>query len=385
MAIKVCQLCAVDFTLKKFLLPLIDAMIAEGWKVTSVCSHGPYVEPLRATGYDIQIVPIARTLNLWTHLKTLVTLTRLFRRESFDILHAHTPVAALLGRVAARIAGVPVIVYTSHGFYFHDRMSRLRYRLFVWLEWIGGRFTDLLFTQSGEDAQAALRHRIVATDRVVVIGNGVSVERFDPARVSGQKIRDELGIPSKARVVGIVGRLVPEKGYEEFFEAAGSIAKRLPETYFLVVGDRLTSDRGAAIDPHRTRAMDILGSRLVFTGMREDIPELMAAMDLFCLPSYREGMPRTIIEAMMMAKPVVATNIRGSREEVVEGVTGRLVPVGNAAALEKAICGILTDSRRATEMGRAGRERALKLYDERNVVQMQIQTLKRMMWPAQVR
>lgn len=373
---KVCQLCAVDFTLKNFLLPLIDAMREEGWDVIAVCSDGPYVDGLRSEGYQIETLPISRSVNPFAHLKSLWGLIRFFRRERLDVLHVHTPVAALLGRIAARLAGIPLVIYTAHGFYFHDEMPAFKRRFFVWLERVGGKLTDFLFSQSAEDAEAAQRLGIAAQGRVMAIGNGVSVARFDPMQQHPAIIRDELGIPSDAIIVGIIGRLVREKGYGEFFQAAELLAAQYPKTYFLVVGERLQSDHAIGIGLSLAHAQQLLGPRLVLTGMREDVPALLATMDIFCLPSYREGMPRTIIEAMMMGKPVVATDIRGSREEVVDGVTGFLAPTHDAIELSQAIARLLEDAPLCACMGRAGRERALALYDEKRIVALQVEKIR---------
>lgn len=372
---KICQLCAVDFTLKNFLLPLIDGMREEGWDVVAVCSDGPYVGGLRSAGYRVETLPISRNVNPYTHLKSIIGLIRFFRRECFDVLHVHTPVAALLGRIAARLAGIPIVIYTAHGFYFHNEMPPFKHRFFVWLEWLGGKLTDFLFSQSAEDAELAKRFGIMAQDRVMTIGNGVNVARFDPTQQHLANIRDELEIPLDAIVVGIIGRLVQEKGYDEFFQAAELLAAHYPNTFFLVVGERLQSDHAIGIDPVLAHAQQLLGSRLVLTGMREDVPALLAAMNIFCLPSYREGMPRTIIEAMMMGKPVVATDIRGSREEVVDGATGFLVPTRNAGALGQAIARLLEDTDLCASLGKAGRERALALYDEKRIVAMQVEKI----------
>lgn len=373
---KVCQLCAVDFTLKNFLLPLIDAMREEGWDVIAVCSDGPYVDGLRSEGYQVETLPISRNVNPFAHLKSLWGLIRFFRCERFDVLHVHTPVAALLGRIAARLAGIPLVIYTAHGFYFHDEMPAFKRRFFVWLERVGGKLTDFLFSQSAEDAEAAQRLGIAAQGRVMSIGNGVNVARFDPMQQHPAIIRDELCIPSDAIIVGIIGRLVQEKGYGEFFQAAELLAAQHPKTYFLVVGERLQSDHAVGIELSLAHAQQLLGPRLVLTGMREDVPALLAAMDIFCLPSYREGMPRTIIEAMMMGKPVVATDIRGSREEVVNGVTGFLVPTHDAIKLSRAIARLLEDASLCACMGRAGRERALALYDEKRIVALQVEKFR---------
>ena len=377
MSLKICQLCAVDFTLAHFLTPLVDAMHAEAWNVTVVCSDGPFIAELRARGYRIEPIAISRGLNPFKHLVSLCRLITLFCRERFDVLHVHTPVAALLGRIAGRLTGIPMIVYTAHGFYFHDGMQPLQRKIFTGVEWLGAKLTDLLFTQSEEDARTALAMHFLPGERVLAIGNGVDVARFDPARIEeGTRLRREFGIPTGAVVIGMVGRMVAEKGYGEFLEAAKTVVAQGYPVYFMAVGERLASDHAVGIETQAVAAQAALGERLILTGMRRDIPELLAAMDVFTLPSYREGMPRTIIEAMLMAKPVVATEIRGSREEVVAGQTGLLVPVRDAAALAQAFVRLIEDVNLRAKMGRAGRARALALYDETRVVARQIAAIR---------
>jgi glycosyltransferase involved in cell wall biosynthesis len=374
--VKVCQLCAVDFTLKTFLLPLIDGMRGRGWDVTAVCSDGPHIDELRAAGYRIETVPIARSMNPILAAQTLLALVRLFRRQRFDALHAHTPVAALLGRIAARIAGIPLVVYTAHGFYFHDEMPSMKRRLFVMLERFGGRFTDLLFSQSAEDAEDAVQEGIALRENVLAIGNGVDVARFDPVKVgAGDTARESLGISRDAFVVGMIGRQVKEKGVADYLAAAKIVAAKNPQAWFLLVGERLASDHAGGVEAELAAARVALGERLVAPGSRSDIPELLAAMDLFCLPSWREGMPRTIIEAMMMGKPVLATDIRGAREEVVTEQTGLLVPTRSPQALAAAMERFIGDREWAGRLGNAGRQRALLLYDEKEVVARQLERI----------
>lgn len=373
---KVCQLCAVDFTLRNFLLPLIDGMRRQGWSVTAVCSDGPFVDGLRRSGYAIDTIPIARSMNPWSALRSTIALIRYFRRERFDVLHVHTPVAALIGRIAARIAGIPLIVYTAHGFYFHDKMPRWKRSLFVALERFGGLFMDLLFSQSSEDAEDAVAKGIAPRERVLAIGNGVDVSRFDPVGVgAGGTVRGALGIPANAFVVGMIGRQVREKGVAEFLTAAADLAQRFPQIWFLLVGDRLASDHAGGVEAEFDAAKAILGERLVAPGLRSDIPQMLAAIDLFCLPSWREGMPRTIIEAMMMAKPVVATDIRGSREEVVAEKTGLLVPARAPDQLAAAIERFVRNPAWGERVGQAGRQRALMLYDERKIIALQLERI----------
>jgi glycosyltransferase involved in cell wall biosynthesis len=373
MELKVCQLCAVDFSLKKFLLPLIDGMTSRGWRVTSVCSLGKHVGTLRAAGYRVETIAIARSLNPFLAFRSILLLTLFFRRERFDVVHVHTPVAALLGRIAAALSGVPLVIYTAHGFYFHQNMPRWKWWFYVLLERLGGRLTHLLFSQSAEDAEDAVREGIVPSERVLAIGNGVDPSIFDPRLFPNRKaVRQDLGIPDNAFVVGMIGRQVKEKGVVEFLRAAIILAEQIPRLRVLLVGERLPSDHAADVEAELTQARHVLGKKLIATGIRDDIPSLLSVMDVFCMPSYREGMPRTIIEAMMMSKPVVATDIRGSREEVVHEQTGIIVPVQNIGGLVSAIRRMAEDPEWATQLGNAGRERALALYDEDKVVRLQI-------------
>jgi glycosyltransferase involved in cell wall biosynthesis len=364
--------------MRKFLLPLIDGQVARGDTVIAVCSDGEYFGGIIEDGYQIHAIPISRSLHPIKHMISIWKLYRYFRREKFDVVHVHTPVAALVGRIAAFFARVPFVVYTAHGFYFHDDMPKTKRRLHIFLEKVAGKMTDLMFTQSEEDAKTAVDKKLLPSNRVYAIGNGVDVEKFNPSNYSsGRALRKKLKIPEEAFVIGMIGRLVEEKGVVEFFDAAKVVHKRHENAYFLLIGDRLASDHATAVDTAIKEAQKEVGSRLILTGMRSDIPELLSTMDLFTLPSWREGMPRTIIEAMMMGLPVVATNIRGSREEVIQEETGVLVPVRNPEILARAFERFVESPSWGVELGNAGRNRAVQLYDEQNVVAFQIEMIEK--------
>ncbi len=378
--IKVLQVAAIDTTVHFLLRPLMKQLRNEGHEVHVVCSPGPYLQMLEEQGYLVHSIPIARKIAPFSNLRSLWYLYRLMRRERFAIVHVHTPVAAALGRIAAKLAGVPIIVYTAHGFYFHELMSRWMRRLVIWVErWVGHRCTDTLLTQSLEDAKTAIRERIMDKDSVVWIGNGVDPQLFDLSPSEG--LRAELGLAPENKVVGFIGRLVREKGVEELFEAMGKVVQQIPMAKLLVVGGTLRSDRGGRVTE---RLEEIIAHKdlhhvVTFAGFREDIAELLAVMDVFVLPSYREGMPRTILEAMAAGKPVIATNIRGCREEVIPEVTGLLVPVRDSTALAKAILAVLSNEELSHRMGEAGRMRVETEFDEAAVLQMQIEVYRKLL------
>jgi glycosyltransferase involved in cell wall biosynthesis len=371
---KICQLCAVDFTLYHFLTRLMLGLEDAGHEVVGVCSDGPYLAKVRALGLRVEPVAISRSFNVLKHFSAYRRLVELFRREDFDLVHVHTPVAALIGRLAAWRVGVSRIVYTGHGFYFHDDMPWWKRAPFIALEWLGGRVTDVLFTQAEEDAAAARRLGLCAGGVIAAIGNGVDPVLFHPPSLPTERAvtRRTLDTPEDATVVLVVGRLVAEKGYLELFEAM-----RRVDAVLWVVGDRLPSDHASPIDQAlETLARDPVSSRrLRLLGYRDDVPTLMRAADIYTLPSHREGMPRSIIEAMFTGLPVVATDIRGSREEVVQGETGALVPRRDAKALAAALTRLVADPALRARQGAAGRARALELYDEDKVVSRQIAIL----------
>ncbi|MCK4304925.1 MAG: glycosyltransferase family 4 protein [Candidatus Eisenbacteria sp.] len=381
--LKVCQICAVDISHKILLAALNKSIVTAGHDLVLVSSPGPHFDTLKAEGYRVVSINIARNQNFFSHMKSVTELYRFMRRESFDLVHVHTPVAALLGRIAARLARVPLVVYTAHGFYFHENMPAPQRAFHQGLEKWAGRMTDFLFTQSAEDAATARDLKLLPADRILAIGNGVELRRFDPhcAGHRRQETRRELGLPDSARVILSMGRLVREKGYGELFQALSKMkADALPDHHLLVVGSRLDSDRddGLRAEIRRVEQDSDLKRRVHFLGQQEDIAGLLSASDIFVLPSHREGMPRSIIEAMASGLPVVATDIRGCREEVVAGTTGLLVPVGDVDALAAALAELVSDPEKARAMGAAGRQRAQALYDESAVVARQLEVYQQL-------
>ncbi len=376
--LRILELCAVDFTAYHLLRPLGDALRRAGHEVHFCCSPGDLLDELEREDFSVFALPIARSYDLSKHLVSLSRLHRFLRRTRFDVIHTHTPVAGLIGRVAARLARVPRVVYTAHGFYFHDGMRPSVRRLFVSLEKFGGRLSDLVLVQSEEDYREALSERIMPPERLVHIGNGV-----DPALFGGEggagaaaEARSLLGL-REGPIVGFVGRIVREKGVMEFIRAAARVRENHPGAEFVMVGAPLESDRDDCWN-HVSRLAEELGiaEALFMTGYRKDVPVLLSLFDVFVLPSYREGMPRSLLEAMASGIPVVASDIRGCREEVDEGVTGLLVPPRDHERLGEAISMLLDSKERSRRMGEAARERVIERFDERKIVARQVRLIE---------
>ena len=357
---KVLEITNIDFSLRQFLLPLMRGIRARGHEVIGVCAEGPLLDGVRDEGFRVVGLPFVRRVSPLAHLRALLALVRLFRAERPDLVHAHMPISGFLARLAARIAGVPRVAYTCHGFLFNQSGSWPRRSLALAMEWIGGRLTDVYMVVSQAEAADARRLGICRT--AVSVGNGRDPVRYHPDPVARARIRSELGTPDERVVIVAVSRLVRAKGYPELAAAMRAV----PEAELWVVGERLASDRGDDMAALLTSAG--LGARLRLLGYRHDVAAVLAAADIFTLPSYFEGLPMSVIEAMLTGLPVVGTNIGGSREQVLEGETGLLVKPRQAAPLATALARLAADETLRTTMGEAGRARACALYDEARVI-----------------
>ena len=333
---------------------------ARGHAVIGVSADGPLLADVRAEGLRVMPLPMARSLSPMAQIRAFRALLALMRAERPDMVHAHMPISGFLARLAARVAGVPRVAYTCHGFLFNQPGPWWRRSLALAMEWAGGRLTHTLLTVSTEEAADARRLGIARTP--IAIGNGRDPAVFHPDAAARTRIRTELGAAPDAVVVVIVSRLVRHKGHPELLAAVQSV----PGAELWVVGERLPSDHGEALDA--LLAHSPLGPRLRRLGYRTDVPAVLAAADVFALPSHFEGLPMSVIEAMLTGLPVVATDIRGPREQVIDGETGLLVPPATVPPLAAALQRLVEDPALRRRMGEAGRARALTHYTEAAVV-----------------
>jgi len=367
--IKICYVTSVDVTIKFILFNQINFLKKEGYDVHAVCSSGKWVKGLRDDGIKIKTIRFRRKFfSPISDLSAFVKLFFYFKKEKFDIVHTHTPKPSLIGQLAAKMAGVPIIVNTIHGLYFQKNDSWLKRNLFILTEKIAAKCSDLIFFVNKEDMETAVKEKICSCDLERYFGGGVSIERFNPRRFSPgfvAKKKAELGISKNHKVVGITARLVKEKGYLDLFSAFKKLLENFPETTLLVAGPE-EPEKKDGINPDIVKKYQI-EKNVVFLGDRTDIDEIYAVMDIFVLPTYREGLGISIIEASAMEKPVVATNIRGCIEAVDDGKTGILAPLKNPDELAKAIKFLFRNSEKAIEMGKMGRLKAVREFDERLV------------------
>lgn len=377
---RVVQVAAIDMTHIKLLNNLNKKCLEEGIEVHCVSTPGDHVNKIKDNGFYFHNIPIARKISPISNLKSIMLMVKLFKMLKPDIVHVHTPVAAVLGRIAAKIANVPTIIYTAHGFYFHEGMSPKNYKRYYMIEkYIGRFFTDYIFTQSEEDFEVAKKGKFLLNSKknnYLHISNGIDLDSdFNISNIDQNNIRNirkKHNIQDTDIVVSFVGRLVKEKGIIDLLNSYKYIKSNVK---FIIIGSLPDSERD-------NEAIKIVNSfkdnkNIIFTGQISNINEYLYISDIYCLPSYREGMPRSIIEAMAMKNAVIATNIRGSREEVLHNSSGYLVETNSSKEIAFYIDKLSKDKELMETFKEYGYKRATKFYNEKDVVAKQIDVMKK--------
>jgi len=308
----------------------------------------------------IQVPQLRRNINFFFDFPALLKIRRLLKRDKPDIVHTHTSKAGLLGRLAARLAGIPSIIHTPHGHVFFGYFGALKTKMFVLLEKLASRITDKIIALTPREKADYLRYKVAEEDKLVVIPSGIELHKCQyPPKEERSKLRRELGIPDRSAVVGTAGRLVPVKGPGFLLQAVGQVISEHPDTYLVFAGDgplrkNLAKD---AVDRG-------LAKKIIFTGWRDDMARVLSVFDVFCLPSLNEGMGRVLVEAMALGKPVVASDAGGIPDLIIPGKNGILVPPQDPEELARQIRFLIENREEREKLGRAGKEMASAYSDE---------------------
>jgi glycosyltransferase involved in cell wall biosynthesis len=298
----------------------------------------------------VSLPALGREVEGWRDWSAFWSLVRLMRSFRPHVVHTHTSKAGALGRIAATLCRVPVVVHTYHGHVFDAYFSPLKTRLVVAAERVLARGASALVAVTARVRRDVLARGIGGDDQVVVVSLGLDLDPLVAAPARRGELRRELGLPPGAPLVGIVARLVPVKAHEVFLAAAKAMAPVRPDIVFLIVGD---GERRAELET-AARASG-LGDRVRFLGWRADLDRLYADLDIVVLTSKNEGSPVALIEAMAAGRPVVSTRAGGVEDVVTDGETGVIVPIGDAPALARAVVDLLEDPARAARLGAAAR------------------------------
>ncbi len=329
--------------------------------------EGSLLDRARAGGVPVVIVPtLVRDPAPVRDLRALAFLIELFRRERPDIVHTHSAKAGILGRAAARRAGVAAVVHTVHGPTFHPHQPRLVRAFYQAMERRAGGWTDAFVAVGGAMRRHALDAGLTTPERIRVIPSGIETERFLSPNPPGAEVRRRLDIPAGAPVIAVVARLAPLKGHDAVFAAFAELRRDRPDLRLLLVGDGLLR---AALEETASRG----GFRdaVTFAGLvsPEAVPSHLAAADVVVHASVREGLPRVLPQALLAGRPVVAVDCDGASDVVRPGETGWLVPPGDPGALAGAVRDALDRPDEARRRAEAGRAACREVFDVRRMVE----------------
>ena len=334
----------------------IEALERVGYASTLVLgpqSEARTVATARRRGCRVvEIEGLVREVSPARDFAATLELVRLFRRTRPAIVHTHTSKAGFVGRLAAWLAGVPVVIHQPHGHVFYGYWSRPRTAMFVALERLAAHWTDTIVTLTQREVAEHLQRGIGRPAQFAVVPSGVPTRAVREAAPPRAEARARLGLPPDAYVIAGVGRLVPVKGFDLLVTALAEVATRVPSTHVVLIGS------GAEHGALQARAAALgVADRLHITGSVTDVADRLAGADVLAAPSRNEGMGRVLVEAMALGLPVVGTRV-GGIAEIIDDECGVLVPPDDAGALAEALVELgLHVARRAT-LGAAARPRA---------------------------
>lgn len=316
-------------------------------------------------GIRRQLIPtLVRPIRPWADLQALWSLIVLFRREKPALVHTHTSKAGLLGRLAARIAGVSAVIHTPHGHVFYGHFSPLLSRLFLFIERFFSRFTQRLVALTESEREDHLQRAVGRAETFAVIPSGIDLDRFRRLDRGARQKSDVFDCPPDAFVVGSVGWLTDIKGHRYLVEAVARLIQEFPQLQLVIVGS-------GGLGPSLERLAAELGIPRVLhlVGHRADVEVCLSAMDLFVLPSLNEGMGRALVEAMAAGLPVIATKVGGVPALIDHDRTGLLVPPADSAALADALRLLLRRPEEAERLGRAAQAAITERFSADSMVQ----------------
>jgi glycosyltransferase involved in cell wall biosynthesis len=335
------------------------------FEVEFACAPGgPLIGEISKEGIKFQpINHFVQEINIFKDFRALLELIHLLKRGKYDIVHTHNSKAGFLGRLSAKIAKVPIIVHTIHGFAFHEYERPPRRLLFILLEKFAAKFAGRLITVSQPLTKWGLEIGVGSPEKYVTIYDGIEIDKFQ-VKIDIHKKRQEFGIKPGDKVVGAVAKLWEGKGHKTILEAAKTVVKKSPQVRFIFVGE------GYLRKELESYARDLgVSDYVIFAGFREDIPEVTAIFDIAVLVSLFEGLGRVLLEAMVLGKPVVATRVGGIVDVVKDGETGILVSPEDPEGLARAITTLLEDENSARRMGEAGKRRIDSKFTARTMVE----------------
>jgi len=327
-------------------------------------SEGSLIEEVKNRGITLTIIPeLLRQVSPINDTIAFYKIYRQIKRKKYIIVHTHSSKAGILGRFAARLAKTPIIVHTIHGWSFHDYMPKPFRWIYIVLEKMTAIFTNKLIAVNEQDIKKGLQEHIGKPEQYVLIRSAIPIEDFNKNNHKRDLIRQTLGIPANSPVLGNIGRFSIQKNPFDWIKIASMVAADIPSCYFIMVGD----------GPLRDKAIEMIKNaglidRMILTGLRRDVANMLSVIDVFLLTSLWEGLPRVIPQALMMEIPVVAYQVDGLKDILINTKNGYLCNPGDIHSATKYCVKLLSELRLRQEMGANGRQMIEEDFDLKRMI-----------------
>ncbi len=321
-------------------------------------------------GFVIHDINIGRSLNPIKAILAILKLKNIIKQEGYSVVHTNTPSGGLIGRLSAYLAKTEKIYHTTAGFYFHENMGKARYFFYSKIEKNLGRITNVLFSPNQEDIDTCYELGIKPKDEIVCCGpSGVKMDRYDISlkKKYREDVFEELKIERDTFLIGSIGRMNWEKGFKEFILTLKELKSQGLKIHALCAG-RGRDAQEIIQFAEANGCIDIFS----FIGYTSEVPKYLMSLDILLFPSYREGFPITTIESMAAQTPVIAFDIRGSRESIVDGETGYIVPFKNVEQLVEKASYLYKNKDVQIQMGKSGRKRVLEKFTKIHHIENQL-------------
>jgi glycosyltransferase involved in cell wall biosynthesis len=359
--------CNTDFYLKKFLTPLILALEERGYKVECLTEGRKSIQHLQELGIRVHSFHFPPKASLWQFMLAIKQMGKVLQEGDYHIVNGHNRNSSIVTRVASALVGVPINLYTAHGFYYHDNQSAVVNKLTEIFEGLLAKITTYTLSQSDEDTIRMIQKRWIRPDQIRTIGNGIDADRFTPKGDDRQS--------SKFRI-SASGRMVAGKGFEDILRALSQATHR-ENMELLFIGGNIPQDLAPSADAFSSLISSLgLEKQVKTTGMIENVEDYLNEADVFIHPSYVEGMPRSLLEAMSVGLPCVATRIRGAREIITDGVNGFLYEAHDYDQLADLIDKLYEDELLREKIGKIARETVLDRFQEAEYIERQVQAME---------
>ena len=325
-----------------------------------ICQQsGPMTDECKNNNITCLYSPtLVREISPLKDLQAFWSLYRLFRQNKFDIVHTHSSKTGVIGRLAAKLAGVPMIVHTVHGFAFPAAKNKFEKNIFLMMEWLGTKCSDKIICLHEADKRIAIDKLGAKDSQLAILANGIDTIKFSPALVDEKsKIREELGLPVNAIVIGMVGRLWEQKNPHALVNAALSILEKRNDVHFVFIGDG--EFKVSLIQKVKNKDKE---EYIHFLGWRNDSERILKSFDIFTLPSLWEGMPLAILEAQATGLPCIVSNIQGNNT-LVNDHNGLLVDLDKSDSYIRQLLMLIDNASLRNKLGEAGLESILSSHD----------------------